>query len=205
MMTRKPARVLLLKDARQKLAGPPPAPKSQRRLIDFIPMRLAALSLLGVGAIYVGILPSPGVAPARLVADAAGMIDFSTTGSVSSAAEPIRGKFSICTSATRINCVVDGDTFWFAGVKYRISDINTPEIAQPACERERQLGLQAQVALLQTLNGSGLTLEQQERRDTDRYGRKLRVVMQDGHSIGDTLIAQGLAHRWEGHKLSWCD
>ena len=22
---------------------------------------------------------------------------------------------------------------------------------------------------------------------------------------GDTLIAQGLAHRWEGHKLSWCD
>jgi micrococcal nuclease len=29
--------------------------------------------------------------------------------------------------------------------------------------------------------------------------------MQDGQSIGDIMIAQGLAHRWEGHKLNWCD
>ncbi|MDH4440195.1 MAG: thermonuclease family protein [Rhizobium sp.] len=203
-MTRKPARVLLLKDARQKLAGPPPAPVSQRRLIDFIPMRLTALSLLGVAAIYVGVIPSPHLNATRVMADAAGIIDFSTTGSVTPDAEPIQAKFSICTSAKRVNCVVDGDTFWYAGVKYRISDINTPEIGQPACERERQLGRQAQVALLQTLNGSGLTLEQQENRDTDKYGRKLRVVMQDGQSIGDIMIAQGLAHRWQGHKLNWC-
>jgi micrococcal nuclease len=205
MMTRKPARVLLLKDTRQKLAGPPPAPRSQRRLIDLIPMRFTALSLLGVAAIYLGIIPTPNLPPVEAISDVAGIIDVSTTGSVTPDAEPLRARFSICTSATRINCVVDGDTFWYAGVKYRISDINTPEIGQPACERERQLGRQAQVALLQTLNGTGLTLEQQEQRDTDRYGRKLRVVMQDGHSIGDTLIAQGLAHRWGGHKLNWCD
>lgn len=204
MMTRKPARVLLLKDARQKLAGPPPAPRSQKRFIDFIPMRLTALSLLGVTAIYVGLIPTPPLPSTQVIADAAGMIDLSTTGSVSPDAEPIRAKFAICASTKRINCVVDGDTFWYHGEKYRISDINTPEISQPACERERQLGRQAQVALLQTLNGSGLTLKQQERRDTDKYGRKLRVVMQDGQSIGDALIAQGLAHRWEGHKLNWC-
>lgn len=204
MMTRKPARVLLLKDARQKLSGPPPAPPSQKRLTDFIPMRLTALSLLGVGAIYVGLIPTPHLPSAQVIAVAAGMVDLSTTGSVSPDAEPIRAKFSICASTKRINCVVDGDTFWYHGEKYRISDINTPEISQPACERERQLGRQAQVALLQSLNGAGLTLEQQERRDTDRYGRKLRVVMQDGQSIGDSLIAQGLAHRWEGHKLNWC-
>jgi endonuclease YncB( thermonuclease family) len=203
MMTRKPARVLLLKDARQKLAGPPPAPRSQKRPTDFIPLRLTTILLIGLGGIYFGIIPAPKV-PASLVADAAGMIDFSTTGSVSPDAEPIRAKFSLCASATRINCVVDGDTFWYQGEKYRISDINTPEISEPACERERQLGREAQVALLQTLNGTGLTLEQQERRDTDKYGRKLRVVMQDGHSIGDMMIAQGLAHRWEGHKLNWC-
>ncbi len=203
MMTRKPARVLLLKDARQKLAGPPLAPKSQRRPTDFIPLRLATILLIGLGGIYFGIISAPKV-PASLVADAASIIDFSITGSVSPGAEPIRARFSLCASATRINCVVDGDTFWYQGEKYRISDINSPEIGQPACERERHLGRQAQVALLQTLNGTGLTLEQQERRDTDRYGRKLRVVMQDGHSIGDIMIAQGLAHRWEGHKLNWC-
>lgn len=205
MMTRKPARVLLLKDARQKLAGPPPPPRSQRRPTDFIPLRLATILLIGGIGIYSGLIPAPRLAPATILADAASLIDFSTTGSISSRAEPIHATFSICASATRINCVVDGDTFWYEGVKYRISDINTPEISQPACERERQLGHQAQVALLETLNGTGLTLEQQERRDTDKYGRKLRVVMQDGQSIGDTLIAQGLAHRWEGHKLSWCE
>jgi len=30
-------------------------------------------------------------------------------------------------SAPRITCVVDGDTVWFEGVKYRLAVIDTPE------------------------------------------------------------------------------
>jgi endonuclease YncB( thermonuclease family) len=41
-------------------------------------------------------------------------------------------------------------------------------------------------------------------RDEDRYGRKLRVVQRDGRSIADTLIAEGLARRWDGARRSWC-
>ena len=37
-------------------------------------------------------------------------------------------------------CVVDGDTFWYRAVKYRISDINTPEIGRPECASEKRLG-----------------------------------------------------------------
>ena len=41
-------------------------------------------------------------------------------------------------------------------------------------------------------------------RDTDRYGRKLRVVERDGVSLGETLVAEGLARRWEGRRRPWC-
>jgi endonuclease YncB( thermonuclease family) len=33
-------------------------------------------------------------------------------------------------------------------------------------------------------------------RDEDKYGRKLRTVTRAGHSLGDTLIDEGLARHW---------
>jgi endonuclease YncB( thermonuclease family) len=41
-------------------------------------------------------------------------------------------------------------------------------------------------------------------RDEDQYGRKLRIIKRDGRSVGDTLIAEGLARRWDGARRSWC-
>ena len=41
-------------------------------------------------------------------------------------------------------------------------------------------------------------------RDEDVYGRKLRIVMRDGQSIGDAMVAEGLAHHWRGHQEDWC-
>ena len=41
-------------------------------------------------------------------------------------------------------------------------------------------------------------------RDEDRFGRKLRRVVRDGRSLGEQLVAEGLAHRWGGRKLPWC-
>jgi len=41
-------------------------------------------------------------------------------------------------------------------------------------------------------------------RDEDQYGRKLRIIKRDGRSIGDTLIVEGLARRWDGARRSWC-
>ena len=42
-------------------------------------------------------------------------------------------------------------------------------------------------------------------RDEDQYGRKLRMVTRDGRSIGEVLVGEGLARRWEGSRRSWCD
>lgn len=116
----------------------------------------------------------------------------------------VRVTFDICGRAARINCVVDGDTLYIDGQKIRIADIDTPEIAQPACPREEELGLAATARLVELMNGGGIGVRRQGR-DEDRYGRKLRILVSQGRSLGDTLVAEGLAHPWRGRKANWCD
>lgn len=112
--------------------------------------------------------------------------------------------FSICGSGQRITCVVDGDTFWFRGEKIRIADIDTPELSPPRCQRERELGLAAKNRLLDILNSGPLSFKVVAR-DEDRFGRKLRIVYRDRRSVGDILVAEGLARKWQGSRRSWCE
>jgi len=111
--------------------------------------------------------------------------------------------FERCGSGPRVNCVVDGDTFWYRGEKIRIADINTPEVSQPECAREAQLGAAATARLTDLLNAGAFTLET-EGRDRDRYGRLLRVVERDGESLGAVLVREGLAEEWQGRRGGWC-
>ncbi len=103
--------------------------------------------------------------------------------------------FSICGVARRTDCVVDGDTFWFRGDKIRVADIDTPELSPPRCQREAELGEAARRRLQALLNAGPFTLIAGAR-DQDQYGRKLRIVSRGGRSIGDMLVAEGLARRW---------
>ncbi len=114
------------------------------------------------------------------------------------------GGFALCAGPIRVNCVVDGDTFWFRGEKVRIADIDAPEISQPACEAERRAGEMSRDRLLAMLNEGRFSL-MAGWRDEDRYGRKLRVVLRAGKSLGERLVEQGLARRWNGPDFGWCD
>jgi len=111
--------------------------------------------------------------------------------------------FTLCTSAPRETCVVDGDTFWLAGEKVRMADINAPETAQAECASERQRGEAAKLRLLQLLNQGPVQLVD-EARSRDRYGRRLAVAMRQGESLGARLVAEGLAEPWRGRRSSWC-
>lgn len=104
----------------------------------------------------------------------------------------------------RHTCVVDGDTFWLDGAKIRIADIDTPEVSQPQCSSEKQLGDRATDRLIELLNAGPFELRAIGDRDTDRYGRKLRVVVRDGQSLGDQLVREGLARTWSGRREPWC-
>ncbi len=117
--------------------------------------------------------------------------------------DPHQASFGICLGADRYSCVVDGDTIWFEGRKIRIADINTPEISKPGCASEKQLGEQAKLRLQGLLNEGSFTLQSIDR-DQDRYGRDLRIITRDGQSLGDILVAEGLAERWQGYRRDWC-
>lgn len=99
--------------------------------------------------------------------------------------------------------MVDGDTFWFRGDKYRIADIDTPETHGPRCEAEGVLGARATQRLQTLLNAGPFSLASGDR-DSDRYGRALRVVTRKGQSIGEQLVAEGLARSWDGARHPWC-
>lgn len=119
------------------------------------------------------------------------------------ASDPEAARFARCTGPGRVTCVVDGDTIWYRGEKIRLADINAPEVSQPGCAAEAALGERATRRLTELLNAGAFSLER-ERRDSDRYGRKLRVITRRGTSLGAVLAAEGLAERWQGRRGEWC-
>ncbi len=112
--------------------------------------------------------------------------------------------FALCPSGPRNTCVVDGDTFWLQGEKVRIADINAPETHSAQCPIEQQLGDRATSRLITLLNMGPFDLATSGSRDRDRYGRLLRVVTRRGRSLGQELVAEGLAESWKGRRSSWC-
>jgi endonuclease YncB( thermonuclease family) len=123
---------------------------------------------------------------------------------VANAASGVETSYRRCSGPARFHCVVDGDTFWRAGQKIRIADIDTPEVSEPKCAAERALGVRATNRLIELLNAGPYELHAWQDRDQDKYGRKLRVVMRGGRSIGDQLVSEGLARTWSGRREPWC-
>lgn len=111
--------------------------------------------------------------------------------------------YPLCSKSVRRNCVVDGDTFYTAKDKIRISDIDAPETHPPRCTEEADLGDRATNRLSELLSAGAFELVSAGR-DEDRYGRKLRVVVRNGRSIGDMLVGEGLARTWTGRRQPWC-
>lgn len=107
---------------------------------------------------------------------------------------------AICGGGKRVTCVVDGDTFWVDGEKVRIADIDTPEI-EGGCGSERERAALARDRLADLLGADPFTLR---REGQDRYGRTLAVIANRHGSIGEVLIGEGLARRWDGGRHPWC-
>jgi micrococcal nuclease len=118
---------------------------------------------------------------------------------------PVAGSdsFRLCAEGRQPNCVIDGDTIYYRRQKIRLADIDTPEVFSPKCRYEAALGRRATERLLALLNAGPFELVPMGR-DTDRYGRKLRILARHGRSLGDTLVAEGLARPWDGARRSWC-
>ncbi|WP_336985536.1 thermonuclease family protein [Altererythrobacter aquiaggeris] len=117
----------------------------------------------------------------------------------------VTAKFSKCAFGSRSNCIVDGDTIWYRGEKIRIADIDTPEVGNAGCDREKSLGDQATDRMQALLNEGSFTLTRPPGTpNRDRYDRLLRVAERGGVSVGDVLVDEGLAEEWGGKRIAWC-
>ncbi|MDC0886473.1 thermonuclease family protein [Altererythrobacter sp.] len=160
-----------------------------RKSVNWFPVVLVALPLAAFTAVFFAGGP-PG-STAMPVAQQGGDTE--------------RASFGRCTGRLRVTCVVDGDTTWYQGTKIRIADIDTPEVSNPGCANEARLGARATMRLQVLLNEGAFTLAPNpDGRDTDKYGRALRVVTRDGESLGDTLVSEGLAEQWGAARIAWC-
>ena len=119
------------------------------------------------------------------------------------------GAIEICSGGNRaargVTCVVDADTWWDQGVKYRHAQINAPEISPRGarCEIERRLGLLARDRLRELMSGGFQTIPLGVE---GAYGRELATIrLADGREAGAVLVTEGLAKIFStlGHK-EWC-
>ncbi len=113
--------------------------------------------------------------------------------------------FERCEAGNRVTCVVDGDTFWWRGRKVRIEAIDAPELHNARCEAERALAIAAADRLVELLNQGGWRLVQLGDRNVDQYGRQLRTIELGESDMGEMLVSEGLARRWEGQRQPWCE
>ncbi|MFA1676873.1 thermonuclease family protein [Rhizobium mongolense] len=114
-----------------------------------------------------------------------------------------KADFPLCGHGKRHQCIVDGDTFWHQGTKYRLYAIDAPEVGGGAkCQQEYDSGMKA-TYLLQSLLQSGITSMTQH--GLDRYGRILvSVQTRDGDASGQILQA-GLAEPFgQRVRADWC-
>lgn len=100
--------------------------------------------------------------------------------------------------------VIDGDTVEQAGERWRLLDIDAPEIGSAKCASERQSGLAAAARLIDLLKGAAARIEPATRRKRDKYGRRLGRLLINGKDWADIAVTEGLAVRWEGYRHTWC-
>lgn len=168
-------------------------PRRRRRLPKLV-RDLLVLSLL-CGAFYgAKAIEGMSVDPASLFAG------FSTPPSAAGGGD----FYGLCAGPPHYSCVMDGDTFYEGSASIRIADIDAPETHPPRCDYEAQLGEAATARLQELLNAGPFALTAWPGRDEDQYGRKLRVVMRDGQSLGDVLVSEELARTWTGRRQPWC-
>jgi len=191
--------------ARDRRDRPPQQRSRLRTILLRILVAAAVVALLALAANWRSLWPAaaPDAGLVGLYLPPAGLRGAAAAVAPAPAVRVAATRFPLCGAGERIQCVVDGDTIWLGGTKIRLADINTPELSSPQCAAERRLGERAALRL-QALLESGPFELRAGGRDEDRYGRKLRTLVRDGRSLGDILVAEGLAHPWTGRRASWC-
>jgi len=102
-------------------------------------------------------------------------------------------------------CIVDGDTFWIDGNKYRTHGYDTPEPQSNICggRVEIELARKASARFQELLRTRDVKIIDLGRKGS--AGRGLVNVYVDGVEIGSILVSERLARWWPNGPEWWCD
>ena len=104
--------------------------------------------------------------------------------------------------ARQVTCLVDGDTGWEQGVKWRLTNIDTPELSKPQCRHERATAIAARNRLRDLMSG-GYSIAWTGARGY--YGRALvSIRLADGRDAAQVLLEERLAQPWPNSGNVWC-
>lgn len=108
----------------------------------------------------------------------------------------------------RHSCIVDGDTLWLCGVKFRLEGFDTPEIRNGCGGAfERKLAIQARDRLQDLLSQHKWVLKYDGKEG--KYGRMLATILIDWDAdpmvdVGNLLVLERLARHWPDGEEWWC-
>lgn len=108
---------------------------------------------------------------------------------------------SIAAEAASIS-VADGDSFRMDGQRYRLQDIDAPELHQTcknASGRDWACGRQARDELRRLLGQGALNCRTITR---DRFGRRIAVCTVGGRDVGEAMVRSGWATAYKGRGFS---
>ncbi len=91
--------------------------------------------------------------------------------------------------------IIDGDTLKIDSKTIRIAEIDTPETFRSRCENELVLGLKAKERLGQLVRGAADVTYNAT--GVDRFGRTLAHVFAGSVNVGEVLMREGHALRYE--------
>ena len=113
------------------------------------------------------------------------------------------GPVAFCSVLQRRTCLIDGDTGRDKGERWRLISIDTPELSEPECDKERRLAVAARDRL-RTLLAPGYRIRASGRHDP--HGRSLvDIELADGRDVSRILLTEGLAQKWPNRGNIWCD
>lgn len=114
---------------------------------------------------------------------------------------------------SQVNSIYDGDTFkvnlkdipaiFGENLSIRVANIDTPEL-KGKCEQEKVLARKAKQFTVERLRKSKSILLKNPKRG--KYFRVIADVYVDGQNLGEELLKEGLAVKYDGGKRkNWCE